>query len=251
MTTTTIDQAAAQLAGHQGFSIISNETLRQLYISMVKSRLLEARLGASTGREAAAVGVLAGVLAEDAVTAAHSDFVVRFLKNELQGNPLAELLNRSAEPDFAGQLKLALQTAQANQKAKKSTISAVFSESDSGFSEKLLKQAGAKRLPILFVRHTNLLSEIPEGKATIIPVIPVDGRDVVAIYRVATESITHARKGNGPTLIECVFDPTEALDPIQKMEAYLTRKGLFSEEWKRKEADGFARSLDGAVPVKV
>jgi pyruvate dehydrogenase E1 component alpha subunit len=75
----------------------------------------------------------------------------------------------------------------------------------------------------------------------------VDGRDVVAVYRVATESVTHARKGNGPTLIECIFDPTEAHDPILKMEAYLTRKGLFREAWKLEEVANFTQELDAVT----
>jgi pyruvate dehydrogenase E1 component alpha subunit len=71
----------------------------------------------------------------------------------------------------------------------------------------------------------------------------VDGNDVVAVYRVATEAIVHARKGNGPTLIECRFDRSEAHDPILKMEAYLLRKGLFSEELKIEATAGFTSEL--------
>ncbi|MGA9071665.1 MAG: thiamine pyrophosphate-dependent enzyme [Terracidiphilus sp.] len=256
MTTTTIDQAAAQLAGHQGFSIISNETLRQLYISMVKSRLLEARLRevllngkleSSLGREAAFVGALTGLLPEDEVAAAPENLMVCFLRNELQGKPLQELLNRDAETDFASQLTFALRTVQDNKREGKSAIAVVFSEGDSGFSEKLLKQARAKRLPVLFVRPVGILSEAFGAQSCGVPVIPVDGADVVAVYRVATESITHARKGNGPTLIECFFDPAEACDPVQKMAEYLTRKGDFRFLWTLEEADSFHRQLDAAI----
>ncbi len=74
---------------------------------------------------------------------------------------------------------------------------------------------------------------------------------MVAVYRVSTEAITHARKGNGPTLIECIFEPSEIRDPLLKMEAYLTRKGLFSEEWKRQVAVAFKRELDNAIEAAV
>jgi TPP-dependent pyruvate/acetoin dehydrogenase alpha subunit len=69
----------------------------------------------------------------------------------------------------------------------------------------------------------------------------------VAVYRVSTEAITHARKGNGPTLIECIFEASEARDPLLQRETYLTRKGLFSEEGKRQVAATFKRKLDEAV----
>jgi pyruvate dehydrogenase E1 component alpha subunit len=260
MTTTTAEQSAAELAGHQGFAIISNEKLRQLYISMVKCRLLEERLRARasqgsldalTGHEAAAVGVLAGLLPEDAVAAAPGNLIVRFLQNEIQGKALEELLARGAEPDFATQLKLTFRAAQANKTAKNGKIATVFSNWDNGFPAEDLKRASAHQLPVLFVSLTSVLSEAGGGQGYDVPVIPVDGSDVVAVYRVATESITHARKGNGPTRIECVFLPSEAHDPILKMEAYLTRKGLFREEWKREEVTNLTRKLDAVVAATI
>jgi TPP-dependent pyruvate/acetoin dehydrogenase alpha subunit len=107
-------------------------------------------------------------------------------------------------------------------------------------------------LPILFVCQTSV-SNSPESLTSRdygFPCIPVDGSDVVAVYRVATEAITHARKGNGATLIECVPCPSadrSEIDPILKMEAYLTRKGLFSEGLKREVADSFSRELDCTI----
>jgi TPP-dependent pyruvate/acetoin dehydrogenase alpha subunit len=38
-----------------------------------------------------------------------------------------------------------------------------------------------------------------------------------------------------------------APDPIQKMETYLTRKGLFSEEMKLEVAAAFTKELDAAI----
>ena len=249
MTTTTTEQSAAELAGHQGFAIISNEKLRQLYLSMVKCRLLAERLQNRAGEtapehEAVAAGIISALLPGDA--AAPSCVAVRFLQGELQGKPLEELLSHDAESDLASQLKLTLRAAQAGKKAGKGQIAVVFQEGNSGFG-KALKQASAKRLPVIFVRQNSVLSESFGAQADGVPVIPVDGADVVAVYRVATESITHARKGNGPTLIECYFDPSEVHDPILKMEAYLTRQGLFREAWKQEEAASFRRKLNAAL----
>jgi TPP-dependent pyruvate/acetoin dehydrogenase alpha subunit len=56
------------------------------------------------------------------------------------------------------------------------------------------------------------------------PFISVDGNDVAAAYRVASEAVTHARKGNGPTLIDCRLSTPG--DPIENMRKYLIGKGL-------------------------
>jgi hypothetical protein len=65
------------------------------------------------------------------------------------------------------------------------------------------------------------------------PVISVDGNDLVAIYRVAQESIARARDG-GPTLIACVPYIADGMtaNPIANTERYLTGKKLFDYRWK-------------------
>ena len=67
------------------------------------------------------------------------------------------------------------------------------------------------------------------------PVITVDANDVVAIYRVAQESIARARDG-GPTLIACVPYAAEGMSasPIANMERYLAGKKLFDDGGKTK-----------------
>jgi TPP-dependent pyruvate/acetoin dehydrogenase alpha subunit len=252
MTIATIGQETAELAGHQGFSIISNEKLRQLYIFMVKCRLLTERLRNrvdEAGHEAASVGVISALLSGDAVVAAPGNLTAHFLQNELQGEPLKELLAHGAETDFASQLKLTLRAAQASKKAKNGKVTAVFFSNDEGVPEYALQQASAKQLPVLFIRQAIAVSDAFGAPVSGVPAIPVDGTDVVAVYRVATESVTHARKGNGATLIECVFDPSEPRDPILKMEAYLTRKGLFRKDWELEATTRFMLELEAATEL--
>ena len=268
--TRTNEQSAAALAGKPGFSIISNEKLLQLYTAMLKCRALEERVQllfprnkltgnrGSASREAIAVGVALDLLPEDTVAASPDDLVVNFIWNEIHGQPLDKHFTRlyahATRPSAAAHFKLAAVAAQANKAAKNGKISVAFSCNGSGFSPKALKDAGDRQLPILFVRQTRLPAKPPTGKKLTgateisgIPVIPVDGSDVVAVYRVSTEAITHARKGNGPTLIDCIFEHSETRDPLLQMETNLTRKGLFSEEGKRQVAAAFKRELDEAV----
>jgi len=81
--------------------------------------------------------------------------------------------------------------------------------------------------------------------------IVVDGNDVLACYVAAQEAVARARRGQGPTLIECLTyrlgphtsadDPRryrdeeerrawEARDPIKRWRAYLEQRGLWSAE---------------------
>jgi TPP-dependent pyruvate/acetoin dehydrogenase alpha subunit len=159
---------------------------------------------------------------------------------------MKKTLARAAQLEFAAQLDLVLSAAQLNKKQKNGKIAMVFVD---GSAVKLacwhqaIHAAGVQRLPILFVCQSKLVkgqakvaeAKIPlEAEANGLPGVIVDGNDVVAVYRVATESIAHARKGSGATLIQCMIDYAKAHDPILKMEAYLKRKGLFSERLRLK-----------------
>ena len=95
---------------------------------------------------------------------------------------------------------------------------------------------------------------VSDSPVDCLPVIPVEGSDVVAVYRVATESITRARAGRGPTRIDCLrFSPDgivrdqDSDDSILKMEQYLTRKELFCPHWKKEVVASFGKELDRVV----
>ena len=120
-----------------------------------------------------------------------------------------------------------------------------------------LREAARMRLPILFVccaeeEAEDVQSLVPRSRLAL---IVADSNDVVAIYRVASEAIAHARRGNGPTLIVCRPWPASAgdkartahaHDPILNMEKYLSGKRLFSAEFKRETTSRFARELRAA-----
>lgn len=91
-----------------------------------------------------------------------------------------------------------------------------------------------------------------KGVAAGIPSIQVDGMDALAVYAATKAAREHASSGKGPVLIETMTfrygphtlsgdDPTryrtkeieeewEKRDPLIRMRAYLTEKGLWSEE---------------------
>jgi len=295
-----------------GFSLISNEKLLELYTAMLKCRKLVERTGSQSqkknlsgnfetavGREAIAAGVAIDLVAGDALSCSHNDIMPRFIK----GVPLDRILSSIVVPvngrrkrsvaagggygplniippssTLSTQLQIACGVALANKMAKNGRITVAFcgegSESFDSIRE-ALSFAGLHRLAIVFVFHVGLHSEtkgsiaqskvediVTSSQTCGVPAITVDGNDVVAVYRVAYESINRARQGRGPTLIESKayrhhlpgssgigikrIKGLPLNDPIRNMETYLDRKGLFNKKLKRQINAGFGKELDTA-----
>jgi 2-oxoisovalerate dehydrogenase E1 component len=79
-----------------------------------------------------------------------------------------------------------------------------------------LNMASIWKLPVLFVCENNqFATEVPfsyaagnpsvasRGASYGMPGVDLDGNDVLAIYRAAAQAVDRARKGDGPTLVEC------------------------------------------------
>jgi len=276
MTTRTNETVTAALAGSNGFVLISDEKLFQLYATMLQCRMIAERArvlleqnsllsdsDAAVGQEAVAVGAALDLLAKDTVAFSQNDAVVNFIK----GTPLEmifrTLLERAGQPKLDAQLSLAVGAALNNKKKKNGRIAVAFCDDDPasrGVLHDAMRVAGDQQLPVLFVCQNSFLAKPPhhelqtgieeialQAEACGFPAIAVDGNDVVAVYRVATESMAHARKGNGPTLIECKISRAKTHDPIRKMERYLKRKGLFSTERMLEVTAGFSKQLDAAI----
>jgi pyruvate dehydrogenase E1 component alpha subunit len=128
-----------------------------------------------------------------------------------------------------------------------------------------LNFAGVFSAPVVFVCQNNQWAiSVPLRRQTAaktlaqkafaygLPGIQVDGNDVFAVYRAATEALTRAREGKGPSLIECVTyrvgDHTTAddasryrsreeverwkqKDPIERLRKYMEKGGLWSKSY--------------------
>jgi TPP-dependent pyruvate/acetoin dehydrogenase alpha subunit len=262
---------------------------------------------AAVGQEATAVGAAIDLTPEDTIGGSHRDFITNFIKGAPLDKMFCQLYARAASPDkgrsspahmgyaplnvitpsstIAAQLNIATGVALANKMKKNNKIAMAFSGDGStslGFWHEALNFAGVHELPIVFICQNNLWAESVslklqtkvqdislKAQAYGFPGITVDGNDVVAVYRVASEAIAHARRGSGPTLIECKTyrwyghseidpakyrDPEEverwkAKDPILNMEKYLTSKKLYRDEIKQQVADEFNKELDAAIDV--
>lgn len=128
--------------------------------------------------------------------------------------------------------------------------------SNRGTFHESLNMASIFKLPVIFVCENNMygisnyqknhmnVSDISDRAAAYgIPGITVDGNDVVAVYEAAAEAVARARKGDGPSLIECKTwrhrghfegDPCIYKDP-KEQENWLKKDPVLSLEKKLTE----------------
>jgi len=141
--------------------------------------------------------------------------------------------------------------------------------------------AGVFQTPVIFVCQNNQWAiSIPRSKQTRsttiaqkaiaygMPGIQVDGNDVLAMYAAASEAVSRARMGDGPTLIEAVTyrmsvhttaddprryrtdDEVESWrekDPIPRFQNYLHNKGLLTDELAEELEQDVLREIQSAV----
>jgi 2-oxoisovalerate dehydrogenase E1 component len=108
-----------------------------------------------------------------------------------------------------------------------------------------LNMASIWKLPVLFVCENNqYATEVPfayssgnpsvgnRGAAYGIPGYELDGNDVEAISAVAAQAVARARRGEGPTLLECKTYRTRAHSEGMGDFTYRTREEV--EQWKQR-----------------
>lgn len=255
----TISSAAAN--GRNGHSLISDEKFRQLY-----SLALRVRLHATfAGREAALAGVAADLRGGDLLLAAESASLASLLCS-----CVPNLLVPAPHADPRERLIEVLGAALAARLRKSGDIAVVLLPDVllSGPSGQALLQeaytiADCARLPVVFVEREVANEAAPHprsrsnGKAAEfeIPAIPVDAHDVIAMYRVAHESIARARKGSGPTRILCVKHPASHFsragassgDAVSNLESWLEARGLPAHAWRQEIATALHPTTSGSA----
>jgi TPP-dependent pyruvate/acetoin dehydrogenase alpha subunit len=276
-----------------GGSLIDDAKLKQLYATMLQCRLLTEHgrrlrrsktfFHASQGQEAIAVGCAIDLRPQDTVAVASHDSIVSLVKGVALSDVVARMSDRLSTAGWAAQNIIGaasrtasgqgeLYTAAGNvaltsKREDNGNVVVVFSGAAATASKswrQALKIAARRGLPIIFVVENNPWSGTQTkngmGKLTLkaqtdgLTSITVDGNDVVAVYRVAYESLERVRRGGGAVLIEAkpyrqhgqVLLNTER-DPLTHMERYLTAKKLFSARWKSGIARQFSRELGAAA----
>jgi TPP-dependent pyruvate/acetoin dehydrogenase alpha subunit len=146
-----------------------------------------------------------------------------------------------------------------------------------------LNLAGLKKLPVIFICENNLysthmhtsmmLSETEiykKAKLFKMPGVRIDGNNVVKVFKETKKAVENARRGKGPSLIECLtyrwrghVGPNWDLDkpirpqeevmwwvnncPIKRLEEYLLKEGIFLNQEKGRIHGEVEEEIEEAV----
>jgi len=258
------------------------------------------------GEEAIAVGICAHLTDEDYITSTHRGHGHCIAKGGDLNGMMAEIFGKStglckgkggsmhiADMDkgilgangmVGGGFGLAVGAAYRNKYKKTDRVAVCFfgdGASNEGVFHECLNMASIWKLPVIFVCENNLFAEstpqwyasasrtIAERAAAYnMPGVRVNGKDVVAVYEAAGEAIERARKGEGPTLIECVtyrnhghFEGDEQtykapsgeekewanVDPLDVFRQYAIENGLLTEEELNQLREESIRDIEAAI----
>ena len=273
--------AAASAANGSGASPSSGQVLFQLYLALLKSRMVQEyaqrhlsgpEYDFAIGHEAVVAGSTFGLGSQDTIAASSRNFTALAagsvsLKYLLQhrdttyscSHGSGGIVTPASLP--ADAFNMGTGVALVHQfEQKKNVVVALCSEVSPTLDpwHEALKFAVAQRLPIIYVMksgavnpdsaaaHTPDLEEVSfRARNYGFPGIVVDGTDVVAVWRVAQESLHRARNGAGPTLIDCRMESGQ--DPLAHMERYLKKRNLWDDAWKKKVAGQIRAEIKAAV----
>ena len=261
-----------------------------------------------TGQEAVAAGVCANLRRDDYVFSthrSHGHYIakggdIKALMAELYGKVTGCSKGRGgsmhlAWPDgglpgssaiVAGTIPLAVGAALAFSMQRTDAVSVAFfgdGAVNEGVWYESLNFASLKTLPVIFVCENNLYSTHMPVSACLadtniykkagmfnMPGIRVDGNNVIKVFERAKEAIENARRGGGPTLIECMtyrwrghVGPSYDLDkglrakeeldywmdrcPIKALEELLLNHSILSESEKSRIYENIEKEIDEAV----
>ncbi len=171
-------------------------------------------------------------------------------------------------------------------KKDKKAVAAYFGDggTSKGDFHEGLNMAGVFRLPVVFICQNNQWAiSVPREKQSASKTlaqksfaygfegIQVDGNDIFAVYKAAKEALDKAKRGEGPTLIECftyrMSDHTTAddasryrtkeeiavwkpKDPILRLKLFMEKKGLWTEQYQKEVEDKAKAKVDEAVKME-
>jgi Dehydrogenase E1 component len=238
-------------------SPLPQEVLYHLYESMLKVRLLESSTrGTASVGEAILAGTLENADASDLLVAARMNPVLEVLRGaalssvaRVKGTPTnvheTPTQTKIFSPGEANTLGFALGMAMALKQASSSSIVILIVPgklAKGAAWHEAANFAGAQRLPIVFVTastdsRSSRSHQSRDCSHWPCPRIAVDESDVIAVYRVTKEATSAARRGYGPTLVDCVSSGARGSrgknqqDPLESFRGYLMRHNVWSGEW--------------------
>lgn len=222
------------------------------------------------GQEAVAVGVCANLRSDDAIFSTHRGHGHALAKGVTPEQLIAELYGRESGCSSGRGGSMHLFSPQVGMMGTSGIVGpSILQATGAGYSFKLqssdrvavaffgdgavnngafheaLNMASIWGLPVLFVCENNgYATEVPfsyssgnpsvaaRGEAYGLANFEVDGNDVTAVYALAQDAIARARRGEGPTLLECKTYRTRAHAEGMEDFNYRTREEV--NEWKQR-----------------
>lgn len=232
-------------------SVISSEKLKQLYTLMARSRAYKLKVNkartAKRGQifsDACEVAAIVNLQSEDLVMTLPGQKIALVSRKESLAGPrdqdASATLCIAVENGSKDRLAIAAGLALAHRIQRTNKIVIAFAApGDIARASDAVRLAQEQKLAIIYIEQTD--ASVRKSNPTVhqLPTLPVDDSDAVAAYRVAYESIDKARRGAGPTLIQCVRHQSvstrhrardERADPIVYMEHYLRQRNLWSDD---------------------
>jgi pyruvate dehydrogenase E1 component alpha subunit len=157
----------------------------------------------------------------------------------------------------------------AKYRGKKLAVITYFGDggTSKGDFHEAFNMAGVFRLPVVFIcqnnqwaisvrrdRQTASKTLAQKAHAYGFEGLQVDGNDIFAVYKAASEAMKKAREGGGPTFIECItyrvsdhttaddatryrskeeVEEWRAKDPVLRMKLFMGKNNLWTEEYQR------------------
>jgi TPP-dependent pyruvate/acetoin dehydrogenase alpha subunit len=222
------------------------------------------------GQEAVAVGISAALRVDDYVLSTHRPHGHALAKGVSAGSIMAELYGKATGacqgkggsmhvgdmrvgvlPAIAivgGNAPIAAGAALAFKLQKSDRVAVCYfgdGAANEGAWHESLNAAAIWDLPVVYVCENNLYGAstsfqtvfkienvAQRASAYGMPGVVVDGNDVLAIYQAASQAVERARRGEGPTLVECM---TYRLCGHSRSDPRTYRSKEEEEEWKLRD----------------
>ena len=225
------------------------------------------------GQEAIATGVCAALRREDYIFGNHRSHGHYLAKGADMNKMMAELFGKQTGcsmgrggsmhliapevgvmgtvPIVSGTVPLAVGAALASKLRGVDRVSVTFfgdGTMEEGTVHESMNMAASTNLPVIFVCENNLYSshmQILERRAKDnlaesaeahgMQGMTIDGNDAIAVYKAATEAVSRAMAGKGPSFLECrTFRWRGHVGPAWDMDVGVKRKGELSD-WLKKD----------------
>lgn len=237
-----IKKSDSKMYLHMYEQMLTIRRFEEKAIELFQYALIRGNIHPCIGQEAVAVGVCAALRPDDFMVNTHRGHGNCLAKGADPKLMMAELFgkktgyckgkggsmhiadfqkgNLGANGIVGGGLPISVGAGISIQNRKTDQVSVCFfgdGATNQGTFHESLNMAALWKLPVVFVCENNLYGlSTPVGEsvsscnisdrgaAYCIPGVTVDGNDVIAVYTKMTEAVARARKGEGPTLLDCI-----------------------------------------------